>query len=167
MIYLGTDHTGFELKEKIKAFLKEEGYEVEDCGALEYDKYDDYPDFIGKTAEAVSKDPDNNRGIIFGGSGQGEAMVANKYKGVRCALFYSLATPVEAIDINGNQSEDPYEILKLTKIHNAANVLSIGVRFLTEDQIKKAIKTWLDAAWPTEERHIKRVEKIKEIERNI
>src|SRR5581483_3001886 len=85
-IYLGTDHAGFELKEKLKTFLQEKGYEVEDCGAYSFDKEDDYPDFIGKTAEKVSQSP-NDFGIVIGGSGQGEAMVANKYNNVRCALF--------------------------------------------------------------------------------
>lgn len=102
-VYLATDHTGLELKEKIKKFLTQKGYAVEDCGAYEYDKDDDYPDFISKAAERVSKDPDS-RGIIFGGSGQGEAMVANKFKGVRCALFYTPAVPVHAADITGRMS---------------------------------------------------------------
>ncbi|OGE16651.1 hypothetical protein A2858_02295 [Candidatus Daviesbacteria bacterium RIFCSPHIGHO2_01_FULL_36_37] len=163
-IYIGADHTGFELKEKIRTYLSELGHEVEDCGAFEYDKSDDYPDFIAKTAQSVSKDLENSLGIVIGGSGQGEAMAANKIKGIRCALFYGPALAVEAIDINGNSSDDPYEILKLTRIHNGANVLSLGVRFLTEAQAKEAVKVWLDAPFATEDRHIKRIEKIKKIE---
>lgn len=163
-VYLGTDHTGFELKEKIKVFLNGEGYEVEDCGAFEFDKFDDYPDFINKVAEAVAEDPENNRGIVFGGSGQGEAMAANKTKGIRCALFYSKAVPVEAIDITGAQSEDPFEILKLTRVHNNSNMLSIGIRFLEERDILKAIKIFLDSPFSKEERHVRRIEKIKKIE---
>src|SRR3990167_8808632 len=88
MIYLAADHRGFELKEKIKEWLKEWGYEYEDMGAFEYNADDDYPDFISKAAEKVSQDSDNSRAIIMGGSGQGEAMVANRYKGVRAAVFY-------------------------------------------------------------------------------
>lgn len=163
-VFLGTDHTGLEIKNNVMKYLQGLGYDVEDCGAYEYDKDDDYPDFIGKAAQAVSKDPQNCRGIVFGGSGQGEAMVANKYKGVRCALFYSKAVPAQAIDVTGQKSEDPFEILKLTKLHNGANMLSIGIRFLTEEEIKKAIKVWLEAPDAHEERHLRRIEKIKKIE---
>src|SRR5258708_4936803 len=103
-IYLATDHTGLELKNKVKEFLKQKDYDVEDCGAYQFEKDDDYPDFIGKAAEAVSKDLEHSRGIIFGGSGQGEAMVANKFKGVRCALFYAKAIPAQAVDAAGRES---------------------------------------------------------------
>lgn len=166
-VYLATDHTGFELKNRIKDFLTKEGYEVEDCGAHELDPADDYPDFISKAAEKVSQDPDNVKGIIFGGSGQGEAMVANKHKGVRCALFYTTALPVQAVNIEGKQSTDPFEILKLTREHNGANMLSIGIRFLTEEDILKAIKLWLESPDPDNERHIRRINKIKDLEQNI
>lgn len=163
-IYLATDHTGLELKGKLKIFLEKEGYEAIDCGAYEYDKYDDYPDFISKAAEAVSKDPENSKGIIFGGSGQGEAMVANKFKNVRCALFYSLALPVHAIDVSGKKSEDPFEILKLSRDHNNANMLSLGFRFLKEEEVFKAVKVWLESPFTGEERHARRIEKIRTIE---
>lgn len=166
-IYLASDHTGFELKNQVKEFLQKEGYAVEDCGAFSYDKFDDYPDFISKAAEKVSKNPENSKGIIFGGSGEGEAMLANKFKGVRCALFYTPALAVQAVNIEGRQSADPFEILKLTREHNFANVLSIGARFLTENDVLKAIKVWLDAPAPTDEKHIRRVNKIKKIEEAI
>src|ERR1022692_1938003 len=131
-VYLATDHTGLEIKDKVKAFLQKEGYDVHDCGAFEYDKNDDYPDFISKAAEAVSYDQ-SSKGIIFGGSGQGEAMVANKFKGVRCALFYTPVLAIQAINIEGRRSTDPFEMLRLTREHNMANMLSIGVRFIHED----------------------------------
>ncbi len=159
-VYLATDHTGFELKNKVKEFLQKEGYEVEDCGAYEFNKDDDYPDFISKAAQKASNNPDGV-GIIFGGSGQGEAMVANKYPNVRCALFYGPALPVRAVDITGRQSSDPFEILRLTREHNHANVLSIGIRFLSDKDILKAIKIWLETPFSSEERHVRRVEKIK------
>jgi len=167
MIYLASDHTGLELKNKVKEFLQKEGYEVEDCGAHTYDQYDDYPDFISKAAAFVSKDPDRSKGVIFGGSGEGEAMVANKYKGVRCALFYAPALPIQAVNIEGRQSSDPFEILKLTREHNFANMLSIGVRFLNEDDVFKAVKLWLESPAPTDEKHLRRVEKIKKIEEEL
>lgn len=166
-VYLATDHTGIDIKNKVKEFLQKEGYEVEDCGAYEFDKNDDYPDFISKAAEGVSKDPQNCRGIIFGGSGQGEAMVANKFKGVRCALFYSPAVPAYAVNAEGRQSTDPFEILKLTREHNWSNMLSLGARFLKEEDVLKAVKLWLESPDPTNERHIRRVEKIKEIEEHV
>lgn len=165
-VYLATDHVGFELKEKTKEFFKKEGYEVEDCGAFQYDPNDDYPDFISKAAESVSKDS-SSRAIIFGGSGQAEAMVANKFKGVRCALFYSPVVPVRSADITGRQSSDPFEMIRLTREHNDANVLSLGVRFLTDEDALKAVKMWLTAPFTKEERHARRIEKIKKIEEKI
>ncbi len=164
MIYLASDHTGFEVKKVVKAALEQDGYEVADCGTDSYDQYDDYPDFISKAAEAVSKDPENSMGIVFGGSGEGEAMVANKFKGVRCALFDAPAVPVQAVNIEGRQSTDPFEILKLTREHNGANMLSIGVRFLKEDDILKSVKLWLKSPAPTDPKHLRRIEKIKKIE---
>jgi ribose 5-phosphate isomerase B len=165
-VYLGTDHTGFEIKNKIKAYLEDKGHEVIDCGAHEYDKDDDYPDFIGKAAEGVSGDT-GSMGIVFGGSGQGEAMVANKYKGVRCALFYSPAVAPGVIDVGGGVSTDPFEMLRLTRAHNNSNVLSIGVRFLIEEQIIQAVDTFLDAPFTKEERHVRRIDKISQIEHDL
>lgn len=163
-IYLGTDHAGFELKEKIKSYLLEKNFEVEDCGAFEFNKDDDYPDFVSKAAEGVSKNPENSRGIIFGGSGQAEMMVANKFKNVRCALFYGGAIPTKAADITGRISTDPYEMILLTREHNNANMLSLGVRFITDDEAMKVAKLWLETPFPSDERHVRRINKIKEIE---
>lgn len=163
-IYLGTDHAGFELKEKIKSYLLEKGFEVEDCGAFEFNKNDDYPDFIGKVSEKISIDPENSRGIIFGGSGQAEMMLANKFKNIRCALFYSTALPIEAADITGRVSVDPYEIIRLTREHNNSNMISIGARFVTDKNALKAIAQWLNEPFLEDERHVRRLNKIKEIE---
>ena len=162
-IYLATDHTGVELKNKVKDFLQKEGYDVEDCGAYQYNKDDDYPDWISKAAQKISENP-QERGIIFGGSGQGEAMVANKFKNVRCALFYSPALPTQSVNIEGEKSTDSFEILKLSRTHNNANMLSIGFRFVTDEDVLKAIKIWLETPDPTEERHLRRVEKISKLE---
>ena len=162
-VYLGTDHAGFDLKEKVKMHLEEKGYEVVDCGAHEFDKEDDYPDFIGKAAEAVSKDP-QSFGIVLGGSGQGEAIVANKIPGVRCALFYALAVPPGAMDASGKTSTDPYEMLRLTRAHNDSNMLSLGARFLTEEQSIQAVDTFLEAPFSGEQRHVRRIHKVAAIE---
>ena len=166
-IYLAADHAGFELKENIKVFLKENNYDVEDCGAFELNKDDDYPDFIAKAAKGVSGNPENSRGIILGGSGQAEMMVANKFKGVRCALFYSAHAPIKAADVTGRMSDDSYEMIRLTREHNDANMLSLGVRFITDAEAIKVIDLWLKEAFPGDERHVRRINKIKDIENHV
>lgn len=150
-VYLATDHAGFELKNKVKEFLEGNGYEVQDCGAFTYDPDDDYPDFISKAAEAVSKNPDNDKAIIFGGSGQGEAIVANKFPKVRAAVYYGKAEHMPS----------------LTRQHNDSNILSLGARFLTYGEAITAVKLFLETPFSKEERHIRRIEKIKKIEENI
>ena len=143
-IHLATDHAGLELKEKVKLYLSDLNYEVIDHGAYEYDALDDYPDFIFPCANAVSNDPES-RGIILGGSGQGEAMAANRVKGVRAAVFY-----------NG-----PDEIIKLSRQHNNANILSLGARFMSEEEMYKIIEVWLSTNFESG-RHQRRVEKLDE-----
>ena len=143
-IHLATDHAGLELKEKVKLYLSDLNYEVIDHGAYEYDALDDYPDFIFPCANAVSNDPDS-KGIILGGSGQGEAMAANRVKGVRAAVFY-----------NG-----PYEIIKLSRQHNNANILSLGARFMSTDEMYKIIEVWLSTDFESG-RHQRRIEKLDE-----
>lgn len=156
IIHLGTDHGGFERKEAVKQWLRSEGHEVVDHGAVTFNKDDDYPNFIFPAAHAVAAD-ENSVGIIFGGSGQGEAMAANRVKGVRAAVYYGKALPVEAVDAEGRLSDDAYEILKLTREHNHANVLSLGVRFIDLEESKKAISIWLAQPISTQERHSRRV----------
>ncbi len=163
MIYLATDHAGFELKEKVKKFLQDEGYQVDDCGAYQYDKDDDYPDFIAKAAKAVSGDP-SSKGIVFGSSGQGEAMVANKFPNIRAAVFYTPCIPSHNIDVTGRVSQDSFEMIRLTREHNNANVLSLGAKILKEEDALKAVKLWLEAPFTNESRHARRIEKIKQIE---
>ena len=141
-IHMATDHAGLELKNSIRDYLIKKGHDVTDHGAHEYDALDDYPDFIFPCARAVSSDPES-RGIILGGSGQGEAMAANRVKGVRAAVFY-----------NG-----PKDIVKLSREHNNANVLSLGARFMHKDEIYSVIEMWL--AEPFEGgRHDRRIKKL-------
>ena len=163
-IYLAADHAGFDIKEKVKVNLEEKEYEIEDCGAYEFNKDDDYPDFISLAAENVSKNPQDAKGIIFGGSGQAEAIVANKFKNVRCAIFYSPALPVGVADVTGRMSTDPYEMIRLAREHNDTNMLSIGARFLKADEAIKVVSLWLQAPFEQAERHVRRIEKIKKIE---
>ena len=162
-VFLGTDHAGFELKEKIKDFLKKKNVDVEDCGAFEFNKDDDYPDFISKAAINVSKDP-KSRGIVFGGSGEAEMITANKIKGIRCGLYYGPASPIAAIDVVGSISSDPHEIIKLTRVHNDANMLSLGARFVSEEDAKKAVALWLSTDFSGDERHVRRLRKMEELE---
>ncbi len=149
-IYIGTDHAGFELKEELKKFLKDLGCEVEDKGAYEFNREDDYPDFIlpvvKAVAEDIAKDLDS-RGIVIGGSGQGEAIVANKVKKIRAAVVY-----------------DEYSA-KMSREHNDANIVSLGTRTLSADKAKKLVKLWLETPFSNEERHKRRIEKIKTIEK--
>ncbi len=141
-IYIGADHAGFELKEKLKVFLSEKGYQVEDKGALKYDSEDDYPDFIRPVAEAVSREPES-RGVVLGGSGQGEAIVANRIKGIRAVVYCGGST----------------KIVKLSREHNDANILSLGARFISEEKAKKAVELWLSTSFKGG-RHQRRIEKI-------
>ena len=144
IIHIATDHAGLELKEKVKLYLSDLDFEVIDHGAYEYDALDDYPDFIFPCANAVSNDPES-KGIILGGSGQGEAMAANRVKGVRAAVFY-----------NG-----PDEIIKLSRQHNNANILSLGARFMSEEEMYKIIEVWLSTDFESG-RHQRRIEKLDE-----
>lgn len=165
-VYLGSDHAGYFLKENVKAFLQKSGYEVVDCGAYTQENSDDYPLFVGKAAEGVSKDP-NSRGIVFGGSGQGEAIVANKYRLVRCALFCAPCVPSSCVDVNGKISNDPFEIIRLTREHNDANMLSLSARFLKGEEAIKAVAIFLETPFSNEERHVRRIEQIRQLEEEI
>tara|TARA_Y100000748_G_C15204686_1_gene374896 strand:- start:32 stop:472 length:441 start_codon:yes stop_codon:yes gene_type:complete len=140
-IVLATDHAGFELKEHVKKFLLEKGFEIKDFGALEYDALDDYPDFIIPASKFVSKN--KLIGIIFGGSGQGEAIAANRIKGIRAVVFY-----------NG-----PDDIIELSRMHNNANILSIGARFVDNQRAEEIINLWLSTTFE-EGRHKKRISKL-------
>ncbi len=159
-IYLASDHAGFELKTKIKNYLSGLGHEVRDFGPLEYNKDDDYPDFISKAAEAVARDPEGSRAFIMGGGGQGEAMVANRVHGVRAAVFYGPRVPVESADIAGRVSSDPYEQIRLSREHNNANVLSFGARFVTIDEVTQAVKLFLETPFSSDARHQRRIDKF-------
>jgi ribose 5-phosphate isomerase B len=161
-IYIGSDHVGYELKETLKKYLSELnlGYEVEDKGAFKFDKADDYPDFIRPTAEAVANNVES-KGIIIGGSGQGEAIVANKVKGIRAVVFYGPKEAVTEVDVTGRKSSDTFEIIKLAREHNNANILSLGLRFMSEDEAKFACELFLATKFSGDERHIRRVNKIE------
>ena len=147
MIYLASDHAGWKLKNKLVNFLKQKGYKVEDKGPFSYDEKDDYPDYIKLAAEEVSKNK-NAKAIILGYSGQGEAITANKYPGVRSVVYYKYSP----------------KIIKLAREHNNANVLSIGAGFMNEKKAKKSVIKFLETSFTDELRHKRRINKIKKIE---
>jgi ribose 5-phosphate isomerase B len=148
-IYLATDHAGFSLKEEVKKSLEGEGREVYDCGALTLEPGDDYPSYIAQAALHVKNDAlhDPSIAIIFGGSGQGEAIVANRFRHVR-AIVYA----------GGN-----LELVKLGREHNDANVLSVGARFVTLAETLQAIALFLETPFSHEERHADRIIQIDEL----
>ncbi len=151
-IYLATDHAGFALKEVVKDWLLSLGkYKVVDCGAKLLESEDDFPDFIKLAAGAVSVKPENSKAFIFGGSGQGEAMVANRFNNVRATVYYG-----------GN-----IEIIRLSREHNDANILSFGARFVTPDEVIEVAKMWLATNPTLNERHVRRIKKIETITREL
>lgn len=145
LIHLATDHAGLELKEAIKVWLMEQEYLVIDHGANTYDGEDDFPDYVSLAANAVSSGAEDCRAIIFGGSGNGEAMMANRYPKVRAAVYYG-----------GNP-----EIVELSRTHNDANVLSLGARFVSLAEAKEVINLWLNTEVSAEEKYTRRNKKIE------
>lgn len=158
-IYLACDHAGFGLKNAMLEHLPLLGHTVTDCGALELDPEDDYPDFVAPLTDAVLADTESC-GIIFAGSGQGEAMCANRIAGIRAAVFYGPLPAHEALDREGGFSEDGYDVVRLSRRHNDANVLSIGARFVSPSQADEAIRIFLSTDFSGDERHVRRLGKF-------
>ncbi|MFW5847083.1 MAG: RpiB/LacA/LacB family sugar-phosphate isomerase [Nanoarchaeota archaeon] len=148
-IYLASDHGGFELKEKLKKELNKKGFIVEDKGPKKFNKKDDYPDYIKKVGKAVSLNK-NSVGIVLGYSGQGEAIVANKFPGVRACVYCG--------SLNLSKS------IRLMRQHNNSNVLSIGAGFVNEQKARKAVELFLETKFENEKRHKRRINKINQIE---
>jgi ribose 5-phosphate isomerase B len=145
VIHLATDHAGFEYKNAVKDWLQENGLEVVDHGAHHFDDQDDFPDHIAKAARAVSLNPAKAKAIIFGGSGQGEAMAANRFPHVRATVYYG-----------GNKA-----IVTLSREHNDANVLSFGARFVSLEEVKEMITLWLETPALEDEKYVRRNQKIE------
>ncbi len=158
-VYIGSDHAGYELKEELRAYVSSLGYDLEDKGAFEFNPNDDYPDFIKPVAVAVVNDKES-RGIVLGGSGQGEAICANKVQGIRCVVFYGGVIAKIPVDVNGTQSHDLFEIVTLARQHNNVNILSLGARFLTFVEAKQAVKLFLQTEFSGDERHIRRLNNL-------
>lgn len=160
-IALSTDHAGFEPLQKLTVYLESLGHECVNFGPSHYEPTDDYPDFIKPAARAVAEGL-CDVGIIFGSSGQGEAIVANRFKGVRCGVYYGPAHPVGVVDADGNTAQDEFEILRLNRQHNNANMLSLAGRFLTYESVEQAVTIWLETPFSNIDRHQRRIDKIDE-----
>lgn len=159
-IYLAGDHAGFRLKSAMLEHIPMLGHDVEDLGPHELDPNDDYPDFVTPLAKRIASEP-GAVGIILAGSGQGEGMCANRVPGVRAAVFYGKEPALETLDAEGGHSEDGYDIIRLARKHNNANVLSIGARFVSPTDADEAVRIFLSTPFDTEnERHTRRVSKF-------
>lgn len=143
-IYIASDHAGFEMKKDLISYLSQNDYEVFDCGPKEYVHDDDYPDYISKVARNIgSGEP--AFGIVVGRNGQGEAIVANRFPNVRCAVFY------------GGQKH----MITLSREHDDANMLSLGSSFLTKEDARRAVDLFLHTKFSGDERHVRRIKKIE------
>jgi ribose 5-phosphate isomerase B len=140
-VYLGSDHAGFELKERLVDHVLELGHEPVDCGPHAYDAEDDYPPYVLAAASRVAADP-GSAGIVLGGSGNGEAIAANKVRGIRCALAYSTDTA------------------RLAREHNDANVLSLGARMYDEATALEFVTLFLSTPFSGEARHVRRLAQL-------
>jgi len=158
-VFFASDHAGFALKNALIEHVRTLGYDIEDLGASSLDLGDDYPDFMTPLAKRVAAEQDA-RGIIVGGSGQGEAMCANRVPGVRAAVFYGPRRVTAALDIEGGHSEDGFDSVRLPRKHNNANVLSIGARFISGDEADTAVRIFLETPFSDSPRHARRLAKF-------
>ena len=145
-IFLGTDHAGFELKQKIFAYLTKNGYEVEDVGARSLDPKDDYPQFAYQaTTKLLGSNDDDPRAILVCGGGQGMCMAANRVRGIRAAVVWA-----------------PHEA-KMTRLDNNSNVLCLPARSISEDEAYGIVETWLSTEFSKAPRHQRRIQEIEDI----
>lgn len=149
LVYIASDHAGFEMKKVVENYLLERGHDVVDVGPFAYDEQDDYPDYIHPTIQKMKESvaevgDDNVRAVVLGGSGTGEAIVANRYNSVRAVICNSVNL----------------EIVELGRQHNNANVLSVGARFVDADYLKLALEKFLETPFDKDSRHARRIKKI-------
>ncbi|MFB4307108.1 ribose-5-phosphate isomerase [Actinomadura sp. GTD37] len=144
-VFLGSDHAGFELKEHLVSWLKESGHEAVDCGAFVYDAVDDYPPFVLRAAQRTAAEP-GTLGVVIGGSGNGEAIAANKVKGVRAALVWNEDTA------------------KLAREHNDANVIALGARQHDLAAATRFLELFVGTAYSKEPRHTRRIRMLSAYE---
>jgi len=150
-VYFASDHAGFKMKEALLKFVKGLGFEVEDLGPKELNPEDDYPLLIESAGLQIFKHYKNAKAIILGASGQGEAIVVNRFPNVRAAVFYG-----------GKR-----DIIKLSREHNDANILSLGANFIDLEEAEEVVKLWLETPFSGDKRHIRRLEEIDELEESL
>jgi len=148
MLYIGADHRGYNSKEKIKNWLKDQSIEFEDLGAHQIIPEDDYPDYAKSVAEKVAEDPKENKGILICGSGVGGCVVANKFKGIRCGLVFSK------------------EMAQAAKADDDINILALASNFTKDDDALDIVDAWLKTNFKSEEKYARRLKKIKGVENN-
>lgn len=146
-VYLGSDHAGFELKNQLITRLREAGHEAIDCGPGVYDAVDDYPPFCIAAARRVASDP-GSLGVVLGGSGNGEQIVANKVPGIRAALAWKP------------------EIARLAREHNDAQVIGIGARQHTVDEAFAIVSAFVETDFSGDERHSRRIAMVSDFEKS-
>jgi ribose 5-phosphate isomerase B len=160
-VLIASDHAGFELKKKLLTYIKEMHFDVEDIGAHALAPDDDYPVIMTPLAMKVATDPDHVVGIVIGGSGNGEAMLCNRFPGVRAAVYYG-GGYLQEDDERDNKSS--LDIVRLAREHNDANVLSLGARFVSDEEAMAAVRLFLETPFSGEERHARRIGQIDAIE---
>ena len=143
-IYLSSDHAGFALKNHLVEYLTGLGYTAIDKGPFSEDPADDYPDMVALVTNEVLKEPNSVKGIVLGGSGQGEAIAANRFNGIRAVVYYG----------------GSLDVIKLSREHNDANVLSLGARLISNTEAEEAVRVWLETSFSKEERHSRRIAKL-------
>ena len=153
-IFFASDHAGFELKAHLIEFVRALGHEAEDCGPQTFNEEDDFADFVIPMAKKVAAE-NGAFGVCVGASGQGEAMAANRVKGIRAAVYYGPAA-IPQTDAVGNVMD----ILTSTRAHNDANILSIGARFVASEDVERALREWLSTPFSGDERHVRRLKKL-------
>lgn len=146
MLYIGADHRGYNLKEKIKEYLTSQNMPFEDLGALRYEEDDDYPDFSALVAEKVAEKPEENRGILLCGSGAGVCIAANKFKNIRAALAYNL------------------EMAKAMRNDDDVNILCLASDYIDAKNAAAIISIWLATHFSGEQRYSRRIQKIANLE---
>jgi ribose 5-phosphate isomerase B len=149
MIYIGSDHGGFQLKVTVKRYLVGMNFVVQDFGPEQQNDYDDYVDYAAPVAQQVSSDPVDSRGILICRSGQGMNIVANKFKGVRAALVWNVKEAVAS------------------RTDDLTNVLTLPADYITPEEALQIVQAWLETPAGTEDRHVRRVQKIKDLENNL
>jgi len=159
IVLIGADHAGFALKAELIPAIQALGYDIQDRGAFTFEPEDDYPDYVLPMAQEIAKTPGASA-VFIGGSGQGEAMAANRVMGARAAVFYGQRRVSAALEIEGGASEDGFDIIRLTRRHNDANFLSIGGRFVGLDEAVEAVRIFLATPFTGPERHARRIAKF-------